>query len=42
MAHELGHAVMAHRDNGLNKMSNVNANENPIMNALGQPSRTKY
>lgn len=42
IARELGHAVYGHRDSGPNRMWNVNRNENPIMNALGQPSRTQY
>ena len=42
MAHELGHAVFGTRDKGPNNMNNVIQNENPIMNELGQPSRTRY
>jgi len=37
IAHELGHAVFSTRD-----PSNVYLNENPVMNALGQPSRVGY
>lgn len=42
IAHELGHAVFGTLDNGFANMNNVNQNENPIMNSLGQPSRTRY
>jgi hypothetical protein len=42
IAHELGHAVFSMADTGPGRMINVNINENPIMNSLGQPSRTRY
>jgi hypothetical protein len=42
LGHELGHAAFGTKDDGPNKMNNVNQNENVIMNALGQPSRTVY
>ncbi|MDP5211333.1 M91 family zinc metallopeptidase, partial [Microbulbifer sp. 2205BS26-8] len=42
MAHELGHAVFSTPDDGLYRMNNIIRNENLIMNALGQPSRTEY
>jgi hypothetical protein len=42
MAHELGHAVFGTADNGPARLNNVKRNENPIMNELGEPSRTKY
>jgi RHS repeat-associated protein len=42
IAHELGHAVTGTDDDGPGRLNNINQNENPIMNALGQPSRTSY
>ena len=39
LAHELGHAAFGTTDED---MLNIIENENPIMNALGQPSRTAY
>lgn len=42
IAHEMGHAVTGIKDDGPGNMNNVKANENPIMEALGQPPRTKY
>lgn len=42
VGHELGHVVMGDRDNGPNRMNNVNRNENPIRRSLGEPERTKY
>lgn len=42
IAHELGHAVFSVRDAGKNKMKNVIENENPVINELGEPSRTRY
>jgi hypothetical protein len=42
MAHELGHAVFGTLDDGPARMNNVLMNENPIMSALGGPSRTRY
>lgn len=42
IAHELGHAVEGTDDDGPGRMNNVIQNENPIMNALGEPSRTSY
>ena len=42
LAHELGHAIGT-GDEGPGNMNNVNENENPIMEALGdQFKRTKY
>jgi RHS repeat-associated protein len=42
VAHELGHIVTGIYDDGVGNMNNVIANENPIMNYLGGPSRTSY
>jgi hypothetical protein len=42
IAHELGHSLMCDDDDGPGRMNNVNKNENPVVNALGQPSRTSY
>jgi RHS repeat-associated protein len=42
IAHELGHSLMGDHDDGKCRMNNINKNENPIMNALGQPSRISY
>ena len=42
IAHELGHAVEGTDDDGPARMNNVIQNENPIMNALGEPSRISY
>ncbi|WP_158241384.1 RHS repeat-associated core domain-containing protein [Dyella sp. AD56] len=42
IAHELGHAVEGTDDDGPGRMNNVIQNENPIMNALGEPSRISY
>lgn len=41
IAHELGHAIGAN-DDGPGAMNNVNANENPVRDELGEPRRTKY
>jgi len=43
MAHEVGHAAMGAGDEGLGLMNNVDWNENPIMEQLGDPNdRTAY
>ncbi|WP_281284232.1 FG-GAP-like repeat-containing protein [Exilibacterium tricleocarpae] len=42
MAHELGHAVFSAEDDGFRQMNNIIQNENPIMNAFGLPSRTRF
>ncbi len=42
LAHELGHAITGIKDDGPGNMANVFANENPIMDALGEPRRTQY
>ena len=42
IGHELGHLVFGVGDDGPGRMNNVNQNENPVANDLGQPSRTKY
>ncbi len=42
IAHELGHAVFGIGDAGPGRLSNVLANENPIMLELGEPARTHY
>jgi hypothetical protein len=42
LTHELGHVMMGEYDNGPDAMNNVNRNENPIMEALGEPRRTQY
>ncbi|MFW0753446.1 RHS repeat domain-containing protein [Pseudomonas sp. H11T01] len=42
LGHEIGHAATKTWDNGPGNMNNVNANENPIRNQLGLPSRTSY
>jgi RHS repeat-associated protein len=42
IAHELGHSLMGTRDDGLCRMNNVNQNENPVAQSLGQPLRTAY
>ena len=41
IAHELGH-VIGYEDGPPLRMSNVNANENPVAEELGQPRRTAY
>lgn len=41
LGHELGHAN-GEDDDGLNRMNNVNTNENPIRRDLGLPPRTSY
>ncbi len=42
LAHEMGHAIFGTLDAGAGQMLNVNLNENPVMNSLGEPSRTVY
>ena len=42
LGHELGHTVMKDRDDGPNKMNNINKNENPIVVELGESPRTRY
>ncbi|MDP3019170.1 MAG: RHS repeat-associated core domain-containing protein, partial [Methylococcaceae bacterium] len=42
LGHEIGHAATGIEDDGPNRMNNVNANENPIRQELGLPSRTNY
>jgi len=42
IGHELGHSLMCDDDDGPGRMNNINKNENPIMNSLGQPLRTSY
>ncbi len=42
LAHEMGHAIFGTLDAGVGQMLNVNQNENPIMNTLGEPARTQY
>ncbi len=42
IAHELGHAVTGTRDSGPANMDNVNQNENPIMEELGEAKRIEY
>jgi RHS repeat-associated protein len=42
LGHELGHSIDKTRDDGPDQMNNVNKNENPIAQALGEPARTAY
>jgi hypothetical protein len=42
LAHETGHAATGTHDDGPGQMNNVNQNENPIMQQLGQPARISY
>ncbi len=42
LVHELGHAMTGIRDTGLASMDNVNANENPVDEALGIWPRLSY
>ena len=42
VAHELGHIVTGAQDDGRGRMNNINQNGDPIMNRLGEPSRTSY
>jgi len=42
LAHEFGHAVFGTPDDGPKHMHNVNLNENPIMEALGEGTRMSY
>ncbi|AYQ56154.1 hypothetical protein MS2017_0409 [Bathymodiolus thermophilus thioautotrophic gill symbiont] len=42
LSHELGHSVFGALDDGINRMNNINLNENPIMNELGMPLRLEY
>ena len=42
LAHELGHKIMGDLDDGLKHLNNTKRNENPIMNNLGEPARTRY
>ena len=41
LAHELGHAF-GDKDDGPNRMNNVERNENPVARDLGQPARVTY
>ncbi len=42
VGHEIGHAVTGTADEGPNRMNNVNQNENPIRDGIGEPRRTRY
>jgi len=42
LSYELGHSVFGALDDGINRMNNINLNENPIMNELGMPLRLEY
>jgi RHS repeat-associated protein len=42
LGHEIGHAATGTGDTGPAQMDNVNQNENPIRQELGEPDRTAY
>lgn len=42
LGHELPHAIMGIKDDGVGNMNNVNRYENPLRKELGYPARTAY
>ncbi|CAJ7870371.1 ImpA family type VI secretion-associated protein [Burkholderia pseudomallei] len=42
LAHELGHIATGVEDSGIGRMDNINQNENPVRQELGEPRRVTY